>query len=50
MKKRFSGFGRSEDVSDFEELASYSIIALMAIAAIIAVVPWVKFFYNFTTF
>ena len=51
-KKRFSilHLGKSEDVSENEEFLSYAMIILFIAAILTAVIPWVKFFYNFTTF
>lgn len=51
-KKRFSilHFGKSEDVSENEEFLSYAIVILFIVAILTAVIPWISFFYNFTTF
>ena len=50
-KKKFSiFFSKQEDVTEFEEFGSYSIIVLLSLAIFTALWPWIVFFYKFTTF
>lgn len=50
-KKKFTiFFSKQEDITEYEEFASYAIVILLTIAAFAALWPWIVFFYNFTTF
>jgi len=50
-KERFTIFGtKPEEITEFEEFASWAIFILVSIAVIIGLFPWLKHFYNFTTF
>lgn len=49
--KKFTIFcSEQEDITEYEEFASYAIVILLSLAIFTALWPWITFFYKFTTF